>query len=60
MTDKVRRDIAATAMAEQIEEGSTCCSSLFQKQPESEEKNNELVVPDYIGVHTCSVLHFPF
>ena len=38
VADKVRGDIAATAMAEQIEEGSTCCSSLFQKQPEPEDK----------------------
>ena len=60
MADKVRGDIAATAMAEQIEEGSTCKSALFKKQPESEEKNNELVVSDDIIVHSCSVLQFLF
>ena len=45
MADKVRGDIAATAMAEQIEEGSTCSSSLFKKQPEPEEKTMNWLCP---------------
>ena len=54
MADKVRGDIAATAMAEQIEEGSTCNSSFVQKQPEPEEKTMS-----FITVH-FAVMKCPF